>query len=114
MVGIALLAGCASHPKLPTTDPANQPPPKKKKHEKLIVTPEAGIVGKIARVNTNARFVVINYPVGSIPGMDQHLSVYHQGTKIGDVRITGPQQDDNIVADIVTGEIQIGDEVRAN
>ncbi len=32
--------------------------------------------------------------------------------KVGEVKITGPQQDNNIVADLVTGEAQVGDDVR--
>jgi hypothetical protein len=32
--------------------------------------------------------------------------------KVGQVRITGPQLDDNIVADVITGELALGDLVR--
>jgi hypothetical protein len=32
--------------------------------------------------------------------------------KVGEVRVSGPQRDDNIVADLVTGTAAAGDEVR--
>jgi hypothetical protein len=92
------------------------PPPLSKKgsHDKVIVTPETALLGKVVRVNNSARFAVINYPVGNLPGIDQRYGVYRQGLKVGEIKITGPQQDDNTVADIVSGEVQIGDETRPN
>jgi hypothetical protein len=115
LAGAGILAGCASHhPKQPPADAAANRPPKKKQHEKLIVTPEIMPAGKIVRVNNVARFIVINYPIGNMPGYGQHLGVFRQGAKVGEIRITGPQQDDNTVADVVSGEVQIGDDVRAN
>ena len=38
--------------------------------------------------------------------------LFRSGMKVGEVKITGPQRENNIVADLVTGEAQIGDEVR--
>ena len=81
---------------------------------KLIVTPETALIGKIAAVNANAKFAVLNFPVGHLPSMEQRLNVYRNGLKVGEVKITGPQRDDNTVADIVAGESKIGDEVREN
>ena len=34
--------------------------------------------------------------------------------KVAVVRVTGPQQENNIVADILEGEPKVGDMVRAN
>jgi len=48
-----------------------------------------------------------------MPATNQKLYLYREGLKVGEVKITGPQADDNVVADIVTGEAQVGDEVRA-
>jgi hypothetical protein len=81
-------------------------------HNKLIVSPENGLNGTVASANANLRFVVLSFPVGRMPAMDQRLSVYRQGLKVGEVRITGPVRDNNIVADIVAGEAQKDDEVR--
>jgi len=79
---------------------------------KVTVVPDTGLVGKVASVNASLHFVVLNFPVGRMAAVDQQLGLYREGQKIGDVKITGPQQDDNIIADIISGEAQAGDEVR--
>ena len=78
----------------------------------FVVTPQEGLTGTVAKVNPDLRFVVLSFPVGRMPAMDQQLSVYRNGVKVGEVKVTGPQQDENIVADIISGESQNGDEVR--
>jgi hypothetical protein len=80
--------------------------------QKLIVTPENGLVGKVEMVNQNARYVVLSFPIGHLPAIEQHLSVYRHGLKIGEVKVSGPQIEDNVVADIVAGDSEPGDEVR--
>lgn len=79
---------------------------------KLIITPEIMLVGKVVRFSSEGRFVVLNFPIGHLPSVDQRLNVYRQGLKVGEVKVTGPQRDDNTVADIVAGEAQMGDEAR--
>lgn len=88
------------------------PAPAEPKTSKLIVTPENGLVGKVEMVNQNARYVVLSFPIGHLPAMEQRLSVYRNGLKVGEVKVTGPQIEDNVVADIVAGESGQGDEVR--
>lgn len=80
--------------------------------EKLIVTPDNGLVGKVEMANQNARYVVLSFPIGHLPAMEQRLNVYRRGLKIGEVKVSGPQIEDNVVADIVEGDAQSGDEVR--
>jgi hypothetical protein len=77
----------------------------------LVVTPENALTGKVVKVNTTARFVVLSFPVGHLPGMEQRLNVTRRGLKVGEVKITGPQQEENIVADIMAGDAEEGDEV---
>src|SRR5215510_8568159 len=79
---------------------------------KLIVTPASGASGKVAMVNNASRFVVLNYPLGHLPDNNRRLNVYHNGLKVAEVKITGPQYDDNIVADLLSGECEVGDETR--
>ena len=88
-----------------TTTPATKSP-------KVTLVPDTGLVGKVASVNASLHFVVLNFPVGRMAAIDQQMALYHQGQKIGDVKITGPQQDDNIIADVISGEAEAGDEVR--
>jgi hypothetical protein len=78
----------------------------------LIVTPDKALVGKIVTVNAAARFVVLNFPIGHLPQLEQQLNVYRLGLKVGEVKVTGPQRDDNIVGDVTAGDVAVGDEVR--
>ena len=80
--------------------------------QKLIVTPEQALVGKVEFVNVTARFVVLNFPVGRLPALEQRLNLYRGGLKVGEVKVTGPHYDDNIVADLVAGDSEVGDQVR--
>jgi hypothetical protein len=43
---------------------------------------------------------------------EQRLNLYRRGLRVGEVKVTGPQREDNIVADLVAGEAEVGDEVR--
>src|SRR6266705_621009 len=68
--------------------------------QKLIVTPDDSLVGKVAMVNQGFRFVVLNFPVGHLPAPEQHLNLYRRGIKVGEVKVTHQQYDDNVVADL--------------
>jgi hypothetical protein len=81
-------------------------------NEKVILTPETVLMGKVARVNQDGRFVVMTFPIGHLPQLNQRLNVYRQGLKVGEIRVTGPQLEDNVVGDISAGEAQAADEVR--
>lgn len=77
-----------------------------------IVTPDNSLMARVASYNSAGRFVVLSFPPGRMPAMDQTLFLYRNGLKVGEVKITGPQHDNDIVADLVTGTAQVGDEVR--
>ena len=79
---------------------------------KLIVTPDDALVGKVASVNQASSFVILNFPLGHLPAMQQRLNLYRQGFKVAEVRVTGPQYDDNVVADLLVGDPAVGDEAR--
>ena len=55
---------------------------------------------------------VLNFPVTRMPSVGQTLFIYRDGLKVGEIKVTGPIQDDNIVGDLVNGEGKTGDEVR--
>ena len=78
------------------------------------VTAVTMLEGKVASVNQNLHFVVLDYSFHSLPPLDRRLSVYRQGQKVGEVKVTGPQRAGNIAADILIGEAKEGDEVREN
>jgi hypothetical protein len=79
---------------------------------KLIVTPSEALLGRVARSNPMARFVVIEFPLGQMPAVGSRFGIYRQGQKVGEVRISGPQQDVYVVGDLTDGEAQINDDVR--
>jgi len=112
LFGAVCLAGCAS-PKN-NIKPIADAPAEKKTHDKIIITQEPTLVGTVVRVNESPRFAVLNFPVGTLPGIGQHLNTYRQGLKIGEIRITGPQLDDNVIADVTDGSVQVGDTIRGN
>jgi hypothetical protein len=108
LLALALvISGCATNkepkyaelPGLPTPD---QP----------VVKPANVITGKVASYNAIGRFVVLNFPLTQMATVGQTLFLYRDGLKVGEVKISGPQKDDNIVADLVKGEAAAGDDVR--
>jgi hypothetical protein len=103
-----MVCGCA-HPK-----PSAALPPGasvvKSGGQELIVTPDTTPAGKVVKVNLEEGFVVLNYPVGHLPTLEMRLALYRRGLKVGEVKVVGPQFDDNIVADVVAGEAAPGDE----
>lgn len=78
----------------------------------FTITPAQGVDGRVASVNANLNFAVVTFPIGQMAQKDALLSVYRNGTKAAELKVTGPQQDDNTVADIVSGMVLPGDEVR--
>jgi len=100
-----LAAGCLYHqPARPARPAAVAPQP--------IVTPDNSLTARVVSYNAAGRFVVLGFPVGQMPKLEQGLFLYREGMKVGEVKITGPQRENNIVADLVTGEAEVGDEVR--
>jgi hypothetical protein len=100
VVAGALLTGCVH-----TQSPPDASAP-------VIVTPDSSLTGKVVSYNSVGRFVVLNFPSHLMPQNDQLLFLYRVGLKVAEVKITGPQSGDNIVADLVSGDAQSGDEVR--
>ena len=64
-------------------------------------------------VNTASRYVVVSFAVNRYPRLEDRLNVYRQGLKVGEVKVNGPQLGENFVADLVSGEAAVGDDVLA-
>src|SRR6266568_3346490 len=121
IAGLALIlaAGCAGEKPVfppetyaPGAAPVSTANSTSVTNRNLIVTLDPAVSGKVAQVNPAGRFVVLNFPFGHMPAHEQQLSLYRRGLKVGEVKVTGPEQDDNTVADLVTGDAEVGDEVR--
>ncbi len=102
------LAGC--------TSPGNgdgATGPEAKQGGGTIVTPAAmRTEGKVVRTNEKLNFVVLDFGFKRLPRAGQQLGIYRLGKKIGQVRVSGPAWETYTVADIVEGEIWVGDEAR--
>lgn len=127
--GLAVCAGCAgSKPLSKAPDPAfddagmgvssvqrqqkNESKVDSAKSPGLIVTPENALIGKVVRYNDAGRFVVLDFPLGRTPAVDQRMFVYRRGLKVGEVKISNWQRENLVVADLTAGEAAEGDEVR--
>ena len=103
-----LLAGCASPQTTAPKGSQAKPAP-----AKPIITPDFRPVGKVAMVNPDGRFVVLSFPPGEAPKPEALLNVYRNGLKVAEVKVDGKYQNgNNLVADIITGEVHAGDEAR--
>jgi hypothetical protein len=100
-----LLAGCAGDKGPPAAQAKPKPSPP-------VITADLRPVGAVVIVNAAARFVVVSFPTGPVPPVDRRLSVYHKGLKVAELKVTGPQRDNDTVADILDGQAQAQDEVR--
>jgi hypothetical protein len=106
-----VVSGCASHHAAPQK-PSPPPTASISTNPEPIVTPDSSLSAKVVRYNSVGRFVVLSFPVGQVPQMGQTLFIYRAGMKVGEVKITGPQRDNDVVADLTTGDAEAGDDVR--
>jgi hypothetical protein len=67
---------------------------------------------RITMVHVEQRFVVIDFSTQAMPAIGQRLSVYRADKRVGEVRLTEPVRARFATADILTGEVRVGDEVR--
>ena len=100
---LALVAGCAQ----PKSQPAQ-----KAKPDKVVVTPVDRVVGRVALVNRALRYVVVDFSRGRVPAADQLLNVYRQGKKVAELKVSSQSDGRNFAADILAGEVRVGDEAR--
>jgi len=100
-----LAAGCVFHK-------AKKAPAPAARTTQPVVAPDNSLTARVASYNATGRFVVLSFPIGQMPKLDQTLFLYRDGLKVAEVKVTGPQRDNNIVADLISGDAQVGDEVR--
>jgi uncharacterized lipoprotein YajG len=112
----ASVAGCSMfrHSQPTAAQPAaGQPAPVKTTVKSApIVTLDSSLSAKVVSYNQAGRFVVLSFPSGQMPKLEQALFLYRNGLKTAELKVTGPQSDNNIVADVVSGDAQVGDDVR--
>ncbi len=111
---LAILACGCFHHHAPPPEPYQAPvaPAPVSTNSTSIVTPDTSLTAKVVGYNSVGRFVVLSFPVGQMPQTGQTFYLYRAGDKVGQIKITGPQQDNDTVADLIDGDAQVGDEVR--
>lgn len=109
---LLLLSGCASRPKTgPSSSPADRP---NSGPGSTIVTPAEPSIGRITLVRASAGYVIVTYTLGQLPARDSRLQVYRNGLKVAELKVTDLSRDVNAVAEVLAGECQVNDEVRAH
>ena len=103
LLGLLLLPAC-SHLETPGA--------KTDATQRRTLTPVVEPIGKVVAVRAELRFLVADFFLSESPKIEQRLGVYREGRKVGEVKITGPERDKQIAADIIAGEAKVGDEVR--
>ena len=103
LMGLGLL-GCAS--------PSPQGPLPRVGESRPFI--DQTVQGKVVEANPALRYVVLDFPVRGLPALDQRLSVYRDGQKVGEVAVSGPYIGTAVAADVVAGQAEIGDAVRAD
>lgn len=68
------------------------------------------ISGRVSMANPN--FVVLTFSFGGVPAAGQILNVYRDGKRVAQLKVTGPRRNLNTVADVISGQAQLNDEVR--
>jgi hypothetical protein len=81
----------------------------------IITTAATNTVGRIAAVNAQARYVVVEFTPGApLPQVEQRMNVYRGSLKVGELKITGPARSNNTAGDITAGDAAIGDAVKVD
>lgn len=70
------------------------------------------VQGRVTFLNEKSRFVIVDFAFYQMPRVGQRLGVYRRDVRIGEVRISGPTDGTAIVADLMSGEAGLGDQVR--
>ena len=67
---------------------------------------------QIKKVDDKYHFVVIDFSSRVMPPVGTRMTVYRNGEAIGEVQLTEPARTQFATADILSGDVQVGDEVR--
>jgi hypothetical protein len=92
--------------------PAPSPTPGSPRAGAKTAPSNAALTSEVIRINPIGRFVVLSFALDHMPPRDQRLNLYRHGAKVAEVKVAGPQRGNNIVADIVSGAPEVGDEAR--
>lgn len=67
---------------------------------------------KVVMVNTEMKFVVLEFATSEVPAAGSQLTLYRGKERVATVKATDPMKPPLVTADILDGEARKGDEVR--
>jgi hypothetical protein len=67
---------------------------------------------RIVSLNPEQNFVVIDFTSRIVPAVGTRVGIYRNGKQVGAAQITEPVRAQLATADIVEGEVHVGDEAR--
>ena len=76
------------------------------------VRPLDSTLGRVMTVHAKLRFVVVDFSLNQPPAPGTRLEVHREGRKVGVLKAGHFQRESTVAADIVSGEVAVGDEVR--
>lgn len=76
-----------------------------------LIRPLGGTLGSVVSVNGPLRFVVLDFSLNPLPLAGQRFEVVRDGEQRGEVRVTEFYRGTSVAADILSGEVQVGDRV---
>ena len=79
-----------------------------------VIFPITSGDGTVVKVNQKLRFAVLEFLLHPMPAIGQHLFLYRRGQKVAQIQVTGPVRGQTVIADILEGNAEENDEVRAD
>jgi hypothetical protein len=76
------------------------------------ITPIISLSGSVVYVNPISRYIVLDFYTSVLPQTDQRFNVYRRDLKVGEIKISREARNHLIAADIMAGEVEVGDVAR--
>ena len=104
---VAAATGCASHKAQSTTTSSRNPDVKQ-----VAPTQFGPAPARIRSVDSQYKFVVIDFTSRVMPAVGTELTVYREGKRVGAVRVSEPVRAQFATGDVLDGDLLVGDEAR--
>ena len=81
-------------------------------HPTVHVLPMDASVGRVTTVNLPLKFVVLDFSLSRLPQAGDSLELTRNGKPVGELKTGFHNRESTIVADIIAGVPEVGDEAR--
>jgi hypothetical protein len=78
------------------------------------ISPVNALSGRVMLVNGPLKYIVAEGTLGRLPTAEQVLNAYRDGQRVGEVRVSQQARGANFTADILQGELRVGDTLRSD